>query len=159
MGVKDLLKLSVTYVVGLIFILVCMAAIIMASTAMNIITRPQVHEVTSPLEAAVVQDLCQKLALPEDDPLCLPGAVVYAPDFFPAVKAAFEPGITTYDDVQEKLGVYKYRQDPLVIQADGVKYFRCWYDFNGDHVFPIVFSFTDENVLRQIFASAGDTWP
>ncbi len=157
--VMDLIKILAVYVMGAVVILACVVLIIAVPTIVSRITRPKVHEVTSPLEAAVVQDLCQKLALSEDDPLCRPGAVVYAPDFFPAVRASFEPGVTTYDDVQEKLGSYQYKHGSLVTLADGTAYFRCWYDFEGDHVFPVVFIFTDDGILERISATVGDDWP
>jgi len=157
--VMDLLNILAVYVMGAFAILTCMILIIAVPTLVSRITRPKVHEVTSPLEAAVVQDLCQKLALSEDDPLCQPGAIVYAPDFFPAVRASFELGVTTYDDVQEKLGSYQYKRGTLVTQADGTAYFVCDYDFNGDRVFPVSFFFTENGVLERIIATVGDDWP
>lgn len=154
--VMDLIKILAVYVMGAVFILAWVVLIIAVPTIVSRITKPKVHEVTSPLEAAVVQDLCQKLGLSEDDPLCQTGVVVYAPDLFPAVKKSFEPGVATYDDVQENLGDYLYLREPLVTQADGTAYFVCRYDFNGDRVFPVVFFFTDEGVLERIFATVGD---
>lgn len=152
-------KVFVIYVMGMAAIIACMASIIVIPTLVSRFARPKVHEVTSPLGAAVVQDLCQKLALPEGDPLCQPGAVVYAPDFFPAVRTSFKPGVTTYDDVQDKLGSYQYKRGQLVTQADGISYFVCGYDFNGDRVFPVGFFFTEEGILERIFATVGDDWP
>jgi hypothetical protein len=48
-------------------------------------------EKTTPLEPAVVKDLCQSFALPSDDPKCDPEKKVYAPDFFGVVMEAFAP--------------------------------------------------------------------
>ena len=121
------------------------------------LTMPKMHEVTSPLNAEVAHDLCQKLNLSEDDPPCRPGAIVFAPDFFPVVKALFKDGETTYDDVQEKLGTYLYKCEPTVTQADGTAYFVCRYDFKGDEAFPVVFFFTENGVLMRLVASVGDT--
>lgn len=154
--VMDLIRILAVYVMGAVAILACVVLIIAVPTIVSHITKPKVHEVTSPLEAVVVQDLCQKLALSEDDPLCQPGAIVYAPDFFPAVRASFEPGITTYDDVQEKLGSYQYKRGALVTQADGTAYFVCDYDFHGDRVFPVSFFFKENGVLERIVATVGD---
>jgi hypothetical protein len=39
-------------------------------------------EKTSPLDPAVVKDLCATFSLPSEDPKCKPNSVVYAPDFF-----------------------------------------------------------------------------
>jgi len=157
--IKDLSKLFTVYVVGAVLLFACMTSIIAVPTIVNRLTRPKVHEVTSPLKTDVVRDLCQKLALSEDDPLCQPGAIVYAPDFFPAVRASFEVGVTTYEDVQEKLGSYQYKRGALVTQADGTAYFVCDYDFNGDRVFPVSFFFTENGVLERIVATVGDDWP
>lgn len=154
--VRDLPKILAVYVMGAVAILTWMVLVIAVPTVVSRITRPKVYEVTSPLEATVVQDLCQKLALSEDGPLCQPGAIVYAPDFFSAVRASFEPGVTTYDDVQEKLGSYQYKRGELITQADGTAYFVCDYDFNGDRVFPVSFFFTGDGVLERIIATVGD---
>jgi len=153
---KKTIGIFVVCVTATIFAIICILLIIVIPTTVGRLTRPKIHEVSSPLETAVVQDLCQKLALAEDDPLCQPGAVVYAPDFFPAVRTTFQPGITTYDDVQEKLGDYQYKKGQLVTQVDGTKYFVCDYDFNGDRVFPVGFFFTDEGILKRVFATVGD---
>lgn len=153
---RTVLKIIIIYVAGFVFLITCLFLLVMGFTIASRLTKPKIHEVTTPLEAIVVQNLCQKFSLPEDDPLCRPEAIVYAPDFFPAVRAAFTPGITTYDDVQEKLGSYQYERKPLVTQAGGTTYFRCRYDFNGDRVFPVGFSFTEDGVLKRIFATVGD---
>lgn len=153
---RHAIKVLIVYVVGLLSIPACMFLLVVASTVVGHLTRPKVYEVTTPLEEEVVQDLCQKLALAEDDPLCQVGAVVYAPDFFPAVRASFQRGVTTYEDVQEKFGEYQYERQSLVTQADGTAYFMCGYDFNGDRVFPVWFSFTKESILERVFATVGD---
>ena len=153
---RKAIKVFTVYVVGLLSISAGMFLLVAATTVVSHLTRPKVYEVTTPLEEEVVQDLCQKLALAEDDPLCQVGAIVYAPDFFPAVRASFQPGVTTYEDVQEKLGDYQYKRGQLVTQADGAAYFVCDYDFNGDRVFPVGFFFTDEGILERLFATVGD---
>lgn len=123
------------------------------------VTRRPVHEVTTPLKAEVVQDVCQALALPETDPLCKPGAVVYAPDFFPRIHKAFKPGVTTYDEIQKKLGKYQWKcEDPVYYPSLGKTFFRCDYALNEDHVFPFSFSFTEDGVLDKIFADGGGAW-
>lgn len=152
---KEVFKVLAVFA-GTILTFACVVLSIQLCFTVDRLTRPQVHELTSPLAPGVIQNLCQKLDLAEGDPLCQPGATAYAPDFFPAVRASFEPGITTYDDVQGKLGRYLYKREPLVIQADGTRYFVCRYDFKGDRVFPVVFFFTGEGVLKRIFATISD---
>jgi len=120
------------------------------------IARHPVHEVTTPLKPEVVQDVCRALDLPEADPLCKPGAVVYAPDFFPRIKKAFKPGVTTYDDIQEKLGKYQYKcEDPVYYPSLEQTYFWCDYALNEDHVFPFSFAFTEDRVLSRVVADGG----
>jgi hypothetical protein len=157
--VRDLTKLLIAFVSGAIVAITCLLLIVIVPTIVNRFARPKVHEVTSPLEPSVVHDLCQKLDLPVDDPLCQSKAVVYAPDFFPAVRAEFKPGMATYEDVQEKLAVYQYKYGPLVTVADGTAYYRCWYDFKGDRVFPVVFVFTEDGLLERLSTTIGDDWP
>jgi hypothetical protein len=83
--------------------------------------------------------------LSTDDPLCQPGASVYGPDFADAVQDRFERDVSTFTDVQEALGTYLYDREPRVTTADGYSSFRCWYDFNGDRIFPVIFRFSGEN--------------
>ena len=45
---------------------------------------------------------------------------------------------------------------PTVTQADGAVYFDCRYDFKGDRVFPVVFFFTEDGVMKRLFATTGD---
>ena len=126
------------------------------STWIGRLKKPKIHEVTSPLEAEVVHDLCQKFDLLKDDSSCQPGAVVYAPDVFPAIIHSFEPGVTTYDDVQEKLGRYLYEREPTTTLADGSTYFVSAYDFRGDRVFTIGFLFGGDGVLQRILPAVYD---
>jgi hypothetical protein len=134
----------------------CLIILIVGSTVFSRLTKPTVKEVTSPLETAVVLDLCSALAMPQDSRVCQPGAVVYAPDFFPAVRASFQPGQSTYEDVQSKLARYQYEYEPVVTTASGYSYFRAWYDFRGDRVFPVGFIFEKGGILEDVFATVGD---
>ena len=45
--------------------------------------RPAWSEITVPVKPEVASDLCQQLAIAPSDRRCQPGAVVWAPDFFP----------------------------------------------------------------------------
>lgn len=119
----------------------------------NYATRPKWQEITTPVAPAVVQDVCQKLNLPSGHRLCKPGAIVYAPEFFPFIKTAFTPGVTTYEEIEQALGKYRYHcEEPVSYPSLGLTIFRCHYDFNQDHVFPFAFSFTEDGVLDMIYA-------
>lgn len=119
----------------------------------------QWRERTSPLDPAVVNDICQKFGLPESDDRCKPGAVVYAPDFFNTIGGTFQPENgewATYDQVEEKLGEYKYEEEPITKVSDGTEYFVAWYDLRGDRVYPIVIFFYSDGSLMRIIATVTD---
>jgi|GEM_PF-4911161 hypothetical protein len=153
---RDSLRLLLGYTSCTALAITGLVVVILLATAVGRLDRPTIEEVTSPLKPTTVQDLCQKLELPKDQVPCQPGSSVFAPDFFPAVTAEFAPGMATYADVEEKLGTYRYEREPTVHLADGTAYFRCWYDFEGDRVFPVVFVFTEEGLLQEVFATVGD---
>ena len=119
----------------------------------------QWHERTTPLENEVAVDLCNKFTISDNDPRCQPGAVVYAPDFFQTIGKTFQPADqtwATYEEVEAKLGAYKYNQEPLVTESDGKQYFRCWYDLRGDRVYPIVIDFYSDGRLWRMIADVRD---
>lgn len=119
---------------------------------------PPIEEITTPLEPAVAQDMCQKMSLRNTDRRCQEGAVVYAEDFAQEIRVAFEPGVSTYADVQEVFGPYQYEcEEPVYYRSLNVTVFRCWYDLRGDRVYRIGFGFTDDGVLRAIYASPRDS--
>jgi hypothetical protein len=64
--------------------------------------------------------------------------------------------VTAYEDVQAKLGTYRYEREPVVRLADGTAYYRCWYDFRGDRVFPVAFVYAEGGLLERSFATIGD---
>jgi hypothetical protein len=147
------LKWILLLAVSVLLVPCCYGIIFEAVVLRNYATRPKWHEITTPVPPTVVQDVCQKLNLPGDRRLCRPGAVVYAPELFPFIKRAFTPGVTTYEEIEQALGQYRYHcEEPVTYPGLGLTLFRCWYDFNQDHVFPFVFSFTDDGVLETIFA-------
>ena len=114
---------------------------------------------TTPLKPAVANDLCEAFALPKDDEPCHPGSVVYAPDYFDAIRATFEPKDkpwATYDQVQATIGKYQYRYEPPVAERNGPTYFVARYDFNGDQVFPVVIFFYGDGRLWRMTMGAGD---
>lgn len=145
--------LVLIYAVGLILL----TGIAMGYDAYKDIT--QWRERTSPLDPAVVSDICQKFDIPEGDDRCKPGAVVYAPDFFSTIGETFQPENrewATYDQVEEKLGEYKYNEEPITKVSDGTEYFRAWYDLHRDRVYPIVIFFYSDGRLMRIIATVAD---
>lgn len=119
--------------------------------------KPSVSEVTTPLSSEVVRGICQSFEMSETDQRCRVGVKVYAPDFFPVILAAFERGVSTRDDVIAKLGIYEYGcETPTHVPSLEITYYRCRYDLNGDHVFPVVISYTDNDVVWRMTATIGD---
>jgi len=111
------------------------------------------REKTSPLNGETLSDLCNKFNLPRDDGRCISGAVVYAPEFSKTIIDFFQPetGHTAnFDEVEKIIGDYKFDIESLTKVSNGIEYFRVWYDFNGDHVFPIVFYFYSDGNLWKI---------
>ncbi len=113
----------------------------------------RIRQLTTPLEPAVVQDLCQKLSLPKGSRLCQPGAAVYAPEFYPAIHSAIKRGVTTYDEVQYMLGAYQVEREPPVGYADGA-IFSCTYDLRGDGMFHFGISFREDGRVHHVIAQA-----
>ncbi len=112
---------------------------------------PEPSEITTPLDPSVVRDVCSSLGLGDDCPQCRPGAVVYAPDFFPAIRRAFREGRATWQEVDSRLGAYRYDcEDPVEVRRLRATLIRCKYDLRGDHVYPFAFTFTDSGVLYAI---------
>lgn len=115
-------------------------------------------EKTEPLRPDVIQDICIKFDIPTTDPRCQPNAVAYAYDFFGTFKEALrttDQRQLTFDQVQEKLGQYQYYREPVITVSDGTRYFRCWYDLQGDRAYPIAVSFFDDGRVWRVFADAG----
>lgn len=99
---------------------------------------------TSPLRPEVISDLCKKLDLSDDDPLCLEGSEVYAPEFFPAIRSRFQLTKSTYDDVQSLLGDYQSKYEPPIALSTVEQYYRAWYDLRGDGATALIF-FIDQD--------------
>jgi hypothetical protein len=116
-------------------------------------------ERTTPLPSHTIAILCANFQLEKDHQLCDGKKEVYGPDFYDIVRDTFRPyeeyeiassEAATYDEVEKKLGNFKYECEPIVYQADGFNYFRCFYDFHGDREFIVVIFFTypDMSVIR-----------
>lgn len=114
---------------------------------------------TSPLSNEVLQDICQKFNLSNEDPRCKPGAKVYAPEFFQTIQRDFihsDGEVVNYDYVQEKIGKYQYDCGPMIKERTGAEYFSCDYDLQGDRVYPIGILFDSKGNVWRYFATTSD---
>jgi hypothetical protein len=141
------------------FVCMAIAYLLIWATAgtINHFRRPKVHEITTPLDPAVVQDMCAKLDLRPGDKRCREGAIVYAPDFFPEIKSVFRSSDeATYDQVQELFGKYQYEcEDPVYTKSTDRITFNCYYDLHTDRRYRFSFMFRDDGKLLRIYASRG----
>ena len=64
----------------------------------------------------------------------------------------------TYDEVEEKIGAFKYECEPVVHQANGLTCFRYSYDLRGDREFVMTFLYThpEKAVMRIMSTSRFD---
>jgi hypothetical protein len=114
---------------------------------------------TTPLPRETVAILCTNFALDKNHLLCSAKEDVYGPDFYKIIRDTFRPyeayeiasnEAATFDEVDEKIGMFKYECEPVVYQADGFTYFNCLYDLHGDREFimGIMFTYPDNAVFR-----------
>lgn len=107
-------------------------------------------ERTTPLPQSTIATLCENFNLNQDHKLCSGKKVVYGPDFNEIIRTTFQPRVATFNDVDEKIGMFKQECYPVVHQDDGFSYFRCRYDLRGDEEFiiGIIFTYPDNAVFR-----------
>jgi hypothetical protein len=119
---------------------------------------------TTPLPRDRVSTLCANFQLPKDHPLCNGKKDVYGPDFYDILRDEFRSyeyeiarnEAATYEDVEDKIGEFKYECDAVVDQADGFSYFMCSYDFRGDRDFVIGIMFTPpDNAVFRVLTPMG----
>lgn len=114
---------------------------------------------TTPLPVETIKLLCNSFGLSLQNSLCNGRREVYGLDFMNIIRDTFRPyeayGIprseaATYKEVEQKIGRFKYECEPVVHQADGFSYFRCFYDLRGDRAFimTIFYSYPEEAVVR-----------
>ena len=114
---------------------------------------------TTPLPPETVSTLCANFDLEKDHPLCNGKQDVYGPDFNKIIRDTFRPyeaydiessEAATFDEVEKKIGKFKYECDPVVETGDGFTYFRCRYDLRGDREFitGIMYTYPDNAVFR-----------
>lgn len=116
------------------------------------------RDYTKPLSTEVQMDLCGTFNIPANDQLCLPGNIVYGPDFYDIMWHEFQPEDklwATYEEVQAKIGKYQIRLEDPVTQGDGFTYFRAIYDFQGDEVFRVTIFFYENGYIYRIAADLG----
>jgi hypothetical protein len=155
---KNMLKVLLFIVIAILAFLGCLiAATACASVYSAYRGATEWREKTTPLSKEVIQDLCSEFSLPPDHDLCRQDAGVYAPDFFPVIRDTFIPEISTYEDIQGKLGKYQSYLEPLTRQANGKEYFVSRYDLKGDDVTSIVFFFHGNGVLERIAFVTGSS--
>jgi hypothetical protein len=109
---------------------------------------------TTPLSKEVVNDICAKLNIEETSKNCLPGAVVYGPDFFDEIKMYFNEFPAekkTYESVGNILGTYLVLCDTKSSQGD----FGCYYDLRGDKRYEILFLFDKNGFYYDVIANTG----
>ncbi len=119
---------------------------------------------TTPLPQEKIAVLCKNFDLKQDHKLCTGKKDVYGPDFYDIIRDTFRPyeeykvkeKAATYDEIEEKIGAFKYKCFPVVHQADGFTYFNCDYDLRGDREFIIGIFYTyPDNVVYSIYTPMG----
>jgi hypothetical protein len=114
---------------------------------------------TTPLPMDIIMTLCFNFDLDKSHPLCSGKKDVYGPDFYDILRDTFRPyeeyeipssESATYEEVEEKIGMFKYECRDVITNGDGFSYFRCWYDLRGDREFiiGIIYSYPDNAVFR-----------
>lgn len=120
---------------------------------------PDYNQFTTPLDPEVVRDVCTTFQL-SDNLLCQEGSTVYADQLNRAVVKVLhsEKGLT-YDNVENRLGKYRYQCSHPQTQRNGTKYFTCDYDFNGDHVYKITVGYNQDGKVYQMNYTQNDPFP
>lgn len=111
-------------------------------------------KITTPLPPNVVEDICSKFNIIQNDSRCLPNSVVYGPDFFSDIKSYLSDIDKQQANslmIQDKLGRY------LVMcgDSDNNGNYRCRYDLRGDGIYPIFIYFTKEGNYYRVIANTG----
>lgn len=120
---------------------------------------------TTPLPRDTITVLCTNFQLENDDPLCSGKKDVYGPDFYNLLRDTFRPfeeyeidssEAATYEDVEEKIGMFKYECDDVATTGDGFAFYSCRYDLRGDREFIIGIMYTSpDNAVFRINTPMG----
>jgi hypothetical protein len=137
-GVKPRKILKIFYYVfmGLvILLLLVVVALVKYMQHLNTGEIANYSSVTTPLSYAVARDMCTKLKIFALDERCLPGGIVYAPDFSNDLEIYFG-GLpkekATRQELDKVLSAYLIGCNP-----DNVKPVECTYDLRGDGAYQI----------------------
>ncbi len=111
-----------------------------------------------PLKAEVIQDMCQKLKLPENDKRCQPGMIVHDVDFYEDIRRYFQAlpkEKTTQAEVDRILGPYLVECSPFPENANA--YFSCTYDLSDNNLYPIVVEYDIERKIKILVTTPGSS--
>lgn len=114
---------------------------------------------TTPLPLESVKVLCENFNI-EKNSLCTGKKAVYGPDFYDVIRDTFRPyqqyeinssEATTYEEVEKKIGIFRYECEPIVTTGDGFTFFSCSYDLRGDRKFviEIMYTYPDNAAFRM----------
>ena len=91
-------------------------------------------------------------------------ALYIAPDFVSIIKDTFRPyeeygtqisEAATYDDVEKKIGKFRYECEPAETTGAGLTFFSCSYDLRGDREFVMTFLYTyPEKAVKRIMSTS-----
>ena len=115
---------------------------------------------TTPLPEETIAILCENFDLKPDHRLCSGKKEVYGPDFYKIIRESFRPydqyninsnEAASFDEVDKKIGKFKYECDPILTTGDGFSYFVCRYDLRGDreYIIGMMFSYPDNAAFRM----------
>lgn len=146
----------------LVFLFIVMLMLVACAAPISIarIRKGDLAQYTTPLDSETIQNICEEFELDEEI-ICQPDHIVYAPDFFPVILDYFREGEFTHEDVIAKLGRYEYNcEKPIYVPSLDKRYYSCAYDLNGDKVFPINVFYDieeDRHVVTRIIATISDS--
>jgi len=122
-------------------------------------------ERTTPLSRETIETLCNNFTLRDNDYLCSQTRDIYAPDFYQVIRDKFRPyeaydidvsESATFEEVEEKIGVFRIECDEVIQTSDGFAFYRCQYDLHGDQEFIIGILFKHpENAVFRINTPMG----
>ncbi len=153
------LVVSVIAVAGAIFLYYAFSGFVYLYTALKTYNERQVRkndytQMTTPLKANVIKDICVKFEISTMDKRCQPDAIVYSPEFFDDIKAylRYLPNEEkTYQNVQDKLVNYLIECE----RPDNEGVYRCHYDLHGDRLYQISIYFSRDGSIYRVMDNRG----
>jgi len=130
--------------------LAIVSGLVILPIAVALRNRAESPVAVTPLESAVVRDLCTRLALSSGDPRCAPGAEVRLSDLKPELQVALEAA-HSQDDVDALLGPYKRSCGAILHKVPADEgYYTCLYYLAEDGSAYVAVEFTangEPNIL------------